>query len=124
MKNIDFWFITMAIIYAVLGMALGLIMGIIQDISHTPVHAHINLVGWASMALFGLIYRAYPDLAASPLARLHFIAMTIGTPIMLAGIPLSHAGVTNVPVVAGSIAVFTATIVFLVNFVKNSGKAA
>jgi cbb3-type cytochrome oxidase subunit 1 len=122
MKNIDYWFIMMAIFYAILGMALGLMMGVLQDISHTPLHAHINLVGWASMALFGLIYRAYPEIASSPLARMHFILMSVGTPIMLAGIPLSHTGVTNVPVVTGSVLVFGGTIVFFINFISGAPK--
>ena len=82
MKTIDHWFILMAIIYAILGMVLGLWMGINKDFSHTQLHAHFNLVGWASMALFGLIYRAYPDLASSRLSRLHFMLMAIGTPVM------------------------------------------
>jgi len=25
-----------------------------------PTHAHMNLLGWVSMALFGLIYQAFP----------------------------------------------------------------
>ena len=124
MKNIDRWFIAMAIIYAIVGMALGLWIGINQDLTHTPLHAHINLVGWASMAIFGLIYRAYGDVAASPLAKLHFALTAIGTPVMLAGIPFAHSGGSELPVVAGSLTVFAATIVFLLNFTSNSVKTA
>ena len=124
MKNIDRWFILKAIVYAIMGMVLGLWMGINQDLSHTPLHAHLNLVGWASMAIFGLIHRAYPDVSASRLAKLHFVLMAIGTPVMLAGIPVAHSGGSELPVVAGSITVFAATIVFLVNFTGNSGKTA
>ena len=41
-------------------------------IYNSSVHTHINLVGWASLALFGVIYRLYPELAASRLALVHF----------------------------------------------------
>jgi cbb3-type cytochrome oxidase subunit 1 len=47
-------------------------MGIAHDFTLAPVHAHSNLVGWVSLALFGAIYRAFPELAVSRLARVHF----------------------------------------------------
>jgi len=123
MKNIDRWFILMAVIYAVLGMTLGLWMGINKDLTLTPLHAHLNLVGWASMAIFGLIYRAYRDVASSRLARLHFALMAIGTPVMLAGIPAANSGGTQLPAIAGSMTVFAATLVFLVIFATRTAKA-
>ena len=119
MKNVDRWFILMAVVYAVLGMVLGLWMGANEDMTHTPVHAHINLVGWASMALFGLIYRAWPRLAETSLAKLHFVIMAIGTPIMISGIPLAHAGKSPLLAIAGSVTVIIATLVFLLNFARN-----
>ena len=48
-------------------------MGMRQQFELAPVHAHTNLVGWASLALFGLVYRAYPQLALRKLALFHFI---------------------------------------------------
>jgi hypothetical protein len=47
-------------------------MGVNEDLQLVAVHTHINLVGWASLALFGVIYRLYPELAASRLALVHF----------------------------------------------------
>ena len=123
MKNVDRWFILMGIVYAVLGMTLGLWMGINKDLTLTPLHAHLNLVGWASMAIFGLIYRGYSDVASSRLAPLHFALMTIGTPVMLAGIPVANSDGTQLPVVAGSLTVFAATLVFLVNFATRTARA-
>lgn len=119
MKNLDRWFILMAITYALLGMLLGLWMGANEDMTHLPVHTHLNLVGWTSMALFGLIYKAYPSLMASPLARWHFILMAIGTPVMLIGIPIAHSGGTPLLAIAGSVTVIAAFAKFLANFAKN-----
>lgn len=118
MKNIDRWFILMAIVYALLGMVLGLWMGAQEDYTHVPVHAHINLVGWASMALFGLLYRSYPELAKSRLAKLHFWFMALGTPVMLVGIPLAHSGRTPLIAIVGSVAVIAAFAKFLVIFAR------
>jgi hypothetical protein len=62
---IDALFLRLAALYAVLGMSLGIWMGISGDHGQYPTHAHINLLGWVSFALYGLIYRNVPA-AASP----------------------------------------------------------
>jgi hypothetical protein len=73
MRNIDVYFLTLASLCLVVSVSLGLGMGFAQDFSLGHLHSHLNLVGWASMALFGLTYRAYPDLAESRLAKAHFL---------------------------------------------------
>ena len=64
MPKLPIWFLTAAAACLVAGVALGLVMGIAHDFHLAPVHAHINLVGWASLALMGLTYRAFPELSA------------------------------------------------------------
>jgi hypothetical protein len=38
-----------------------------RDHSSTPAHAHLNLLGWVSLFLFGIYYRMHPtaDLTVS-----------------------------------------------------------
>jgi cbb3-type cytochrome oxidase subunit 1 len=118
MNNIDRWFILMAIVYALGGMILGLWMGMKEDYTHVPLHAHINLVGWATMALFGVLYRLYPKLAGSRLALPHFALFALGTPVMLFGIPIAHSGGSPLLAVAGSFAVLAGMALFLVIFAR------
>jgi hypothetical protein len=73
MQRIDTTFLAIGVICMAIGVCLGIYMGVRQDFLLVPVHAHLNLVGWASLTLFGLIYRAYPDLSKSPLALIHFL---------------------------------------------------
>ena len=73
MRKIDVYFLALASLCLVLSVMLGLGMGIAQDFSLTHMHSHLNLVGWTSLALFGLTYRAYPVLAESRLAKIHFL---------------------------------------------------
>ncbi|MBN9237020.1 MULTISPECIES: hypothetical protein [Phyllobacteriaceae] len=68
----DRLFLLVAALYLLGGSALGVWMGVNHDFSLRPLHAHINLVGWASMALFGLTYRAFPEIGTSRLAWAHF----------------------------------------------------
>lgn len=65
---------------------MGLTMEIIQDHRLSGAHAHINLVGWASMAIFGLIYVLFPRAGESTLARLHFWLYNISFPLFMLGL--------------------------------------
>ena len=68
------WFLRIAAVYLSIGVVLGMTMGIIHDFTLTSVHAHINLLGWLSMAAFGLIYHFYPRAAETVLAKNPFLA--------------------------------------------------
>ncbi len=68
MNRIPLLFLTAAAACLVCGVALGIGMGIAHDFQLAPVHAHTNLVGWASLALMGLTFRAWPQLAEGRLA--------------------------------------------------------
>ena len=77
MARLDTKFLFLAALALTAGVGMGIYMGIAHDFSLAPVHAHMNLVGWASLALFGLTYRAYPELQERWPAKLHF---TLGAP--------------------------------------------
>ena len=44
---------------------LGIYMGMHEDFTLAPVHAHINLLGWVTLALYGLYHRGV-ERAAQP----------------------------------------------------------
>src|SRR6476620_306875 len=89
MNRLDLKFLLLAAIMLTAGVTLGLVMGIVHDFSLAPVHAHINLVGWASLALFGIVYRLFPQMAESRLAGLHFIVAAPAAVMFPIGIALS-----------------------------------
>ena len=68
MSRLPLLFMTAAASCLVVGVAMGIGMGIAHDFQLAPVHAHTNLVGWASLSLMGLTFRAWPELAAGRLA--------------------------------------------------------
>jgi hypothetical protein len=61
-----------AVVYFLMGVSLGIYMGASGDHLLTPVHAHFNLLGWASLALVGLIYHQFPTAGSSRLATVQF----------------------------------------------------
>ena len=72
MKNLANWFLRLAVLYFVAGVSLGLYMAASQDHTMHPVHAHLNLLGWVSLGLFGLFYAVVPEAAQTRLAQAHF----------------------------------------------------
>lgn len=118
MKNAACWFITIAIVYSVIGMSFGIWMGMNGAFDYRDFHAHVNLVGWASFAIFGLVYRAYPAMAESRLTALHFWTANLGAIVFIPGI--FYVIVTNDMrlVATGSIIVLVSQLIFFVNFLR------
>lgn len=82
MPRLSLWFLTAAAACLVAGVSLGLYMGIVHDFHLAPVHAHTNLVGWASLALMGLTYRGFPELAARRGPALTQFALSAGAALV------------------------------------------
>lgn len=89
MNRLDLKFLLLGAVMLTAGVTLGVMMGIRHDFSLAPVHAHINLVGWASLSLFGIVYKLYPELARSRLAAIHFILAAPSALLFPIGIALS-----------------------------------
>lgn len=118
-------YLKVATVYFTIGVLAGMTMGILHDFRLASVHAHINLLGWVSMALFGLIYHFYPNAANSKLARIQFWFHNIGLPVMMVGIATQVLTGNNaaLPVaIVGSLVVVVGVILFTVNFYKHVDK--
>jgi len=119
MRNADRHFITIAAVYAMLGMTFGIAMGMKGNFTYADVHAHINLVGWVTLALFGLVYRAYPKMAESRLTAIHFWVANLGALTFIPGIFLViHRGIMGL-VVVGALLTLTSMVIFLVNLLQH-----
>lgn len=110
-------FIKIAVLYLVAGVTLGVIMGMRQSFGLAPVHAHLNLLGWASLALVGLVYHAYPAAAETRLARIHFWLHNIGLPPLMIALALMLSGNAAMEPVVGifSLVVAAGIACFVVN---------
>jgi cbb3-type cytochrome oxidase subunit 1 len=119
-------FLKTAVVYFVIAVALGIYMGATQDLTQRPVHAHLNLLGWVSMALFGLIYHAHPAAAGTALARWHFWIHQLGVPALMVAVWVVHAGNAAADPVAGvlSIIVGVGIVLFAVNVWRTIPAAA
>jgi hypothetical protein len=84
--------IRVAALYLVGGVSLGIVMGVSHDFSMLSVHAHILLLGWATMVITGVVYVVLPACEASWLAKAHSWALNTGLPVMILGLILISFG--------------------------------
>jgi hypothetical protein len=78
--------IRMAVTYLLLGLLLGIGMAASHHFELRSLHTHINLLGWATMAISGLVYCMFPHAAANRLATAHFWLHSLGLPLMMFGL--------------------------------------
>jgi hypothetical protein len=88
-----------------------------------PAHAHLNLAGWVTLALYGLTHRAFPALATAKLAAVQCILAILGAVLMPPGVLIAiTSGEQNVTLaIVGSIGVLLGTLLFAIMFI---GKVA
>jgi hypothetical protein len=93
----------LAVLYLLLGVAMGIAMGATQNFRLAPVHAHVNLLGWATLALAGLVYSVFPRAGTSRLAKVHFWVINLAMPVMMVALSMLLLGHPQVePVLAAS----------------------
>lgn len=81
-----------AVVSVSIGMSWGIVMAMSQDHSMMPAHAHLNLLGWVSLFLFGIFYRLHPSLDVSRTALMQVWVWIIGTVVLTVGVAMLHGG--------------------------------
>ncbi|KEX91664.1 hypothetical protein D3C76_728950 [compost metagenome] len=94
------WF-RLAALYFAIGVMLGVTMGASGDHSLFAVHAHINLLGWVSMALFGVIGALHPSMTEGRAAAVQFWTYNLGVPVMLGALTLRLKGFASIEPLIG-----------------------
>ncbi|MDE2344881.1 MAG: cytochrome-c oxidase [Gammaproteobacteria bacterium] len=111
-----------AVVYVLIGMLVGLYMGATEQMQYIPVHAHLNLLGWVTLALAGLVYQIFPRMAASPLQRWHFWLHNLGLPVSMVSLALviNHRQALLPVAIIGAIVVFIGMLLFAINLFRNA----
>lgn len=91
-----------AVVFVIVGMVWGIVMAISEDHSAMPAHAHLNLLGWVSLFLFGIYYRLHPWLEDAKSALIQVWVWVAGTIVLSIGVALVHTGhASGDPIAAG-----------------------
>jgi hypothetical protein len=81
-----------AVVLVVAGMIWGIVMAVSGDHATMPAHAHLNLLGWVSLFLFGIFYHLHPAIDCSRAAMVQVWVWIVATVILAIGVGLVHTG--------------------------------
>lgn len=111
----------LAVVYLLAGVVLGIVMGASHDFTLRPVHAHLNLLGWTTLGLAGLIYAVYPQAATTRCARVHFWLFALALPVMMLALTglLLGQGAALPALVASEFAILGGVLAFALNVFLN-----
>lgn len=115
------WFIRLAALYFFIGVLVGMSMSMTHNFDLVGFHAHVNLLGWVSAAIFGLIYHHFTSAANSRLFKWHFWLYNIGFLVMMFGLFfLLQGNAAFEPAVAiGATVLVVSVLLFLINVWRN-----
>jgi hypothetical protein len=116
MPKLALAFYTAAACCALVGMTWGIQMGMTETFTLAPAHAHLNLVGWATLALMGAFYAAAGDRASPRLGWLNFALSTAGVVVFVPSLAvlLATTGKANLGVMVGPFLALAGMVTFLV----------
>lgn len=101
-------------VYALVGMGFGIWMSASGNHQFAPAHAHLNLLGWVSIAIFAAYYTLYPQAGSSMLAKVQVAAMHLGTILMFPGVIMAISGTGEGLAKAGSLLAIISMLLFVV----------
>lgn len=115
--------IKISVLYLILGISFGLFMHFTVQLQWGATHGHINVVGWLTTGLTGVIYSVYPQAGNSGLGKFHFWSYNIGLPFLLLGMLVIHLSppvwLLELLVVGGGSLVTLGVIAFIINVFSN-----
>ncbi|HEX3808973.1 MAG TPA: hypothetical protein VHW02_04675 [Rhizomicrobium sp.] len=83
MPRVSAAFFTVGVLCVLFGMCWGMQMGATSNMTEMPAHAHLNLLGWVTMALYGTFYALEKDTLLPKLAWTNFVVSTAGVAVMI-----------------------------------------
>ncbi len=114
--------IKISVLYLIVGIAFGLFMHYAFDLRWGATHAHINVVGWLTTGLIGVIYSLYPRAGNSGIGVAQFWTYNIGLPVLLFGmgyIQIDPGLLMEITVSGGGILVAISVLLLIVNVFTN-----
>ena len=125
MKGISYAFFIAGVVSVVVGMIWGIQMSATHDHTLSPAHAHLNLLGWVSFAIFAFYYRLVPEAAEGVLPKLHLALALAGLVTIVPGIVMAITERGETLAKIGSVLSLLSMVVFLVVVVRGSlGRSA
>jgi hypothetical protein len=88
MPRVSAAFFALGVVCVLIGMVFGMWMGATHDFSAAAAHAHLNLLGWVTMGLFGTFYALTRETLSPKLAWTNFALSALGVAVMVPSLAL------------------------------------
>lgn len=124
MRGTAFLFMATAALFVTIGMAWGIQMSASGNHMLAGAHAHLNLVGWVTMGLFGLYYHLVPAAGERMLAKIHYAIATLGVVTIVPGIVMAITQQGETLAKIGSVLTILSMLIFLYTVLTTRVKAA
>ncbi len=114
MPRIAHMFFRVAVVFLLLGILMGLQMSISGNHNVIGAHAHTNLLGWVTSAVFGGYYALNPSKAEKRVASIHFWLYSGSVAVMVPALYAFYTGFRAIePLLAiSSVTAFVSVLVF------------
>ncbi len=93
-------FFASAAFYAMVGVSWGLAMGITHNHATYSAHAHLNLLGWLSLATMGTFYATLGQDVSNKVKAANFVISNLGVLLMIPGVGM-YLGQMTPPAIYG-----------------------
>ena len=120
MKNLGRNYILIALLWLLAGMVLGLWMGATNALQYRPLHITMMMPGFVLLAIYGAIYRLWPELEGARFAPLQFWLSTVGALLMNIGTLIQVLGGSILIDGTGSVLVFCGAGLLMLLFTTGS----
>lgn len=122
MPRVSAAFFAIGVLYLLLGMMWGMHMGSSEDFSTMPAHAHLNLLGWVTMAIYGTFYALTQATLSPKLAWTNLALAAAGVALMIPSLALYLAGGRDTKFIPGMVAGEILTVLSLLVFAVSVGR--
>lgn len=119
MRGISNWFLASGALFALIGMGWGIQMSATHDHMLSPAHAHLNLIGFVAMSIFGFYYALTPSAATTGLAKIHLVVTLIAVILIIPGIVMAVTGTGEALAIIGSFLAVLSMAIFAYTILRN-----
>lgn len=119
MPRVSSAFFATGVVCVLIGMAWGMYMGSNENFALAPAHAHLNLVGWVTMALYGIFYALTRGTMSVRLAWINYLFSLAGALVMIPSLAIFLSNGNDpkyIPfMVAGEVLTFVSALIFAIS---------
>ena len=85
MAQIDRWYVGIGLLWLIAGLFLGFYMGAANDARWLDTHVAMVLTGFATLTIYGAVFRLWPAMSKPGLARIQFWSSVVGALGIISG---------------------------------------